>query len=754
MIPKIIHYCWFTKDKNKELPEQVKRAIDSWKKILPDYEIKLWNEDTFDINSSQWVKECYEAGIASYAYATNYVKLWALYNYGGIYLDADQLVLKSLDSFLDNKVFVGMINPGEIGGGIIGAEKENLFIKKLLDEYTDDRHYTKKDGSIDFSNTLTKDIKKHMPKLSNDVDINQICNGLTVYAKEFFYPADEYNITENTYTVHLGLTSHYKKISVVLPVYNGSKYIREAIESVLMQTFKDFEFIIVDDGSTDNTETIVKSYLDDRLVYIKKEHAGISDALNMGIKRAIGIYIARLDADDRMYFDRLDWQYNWMEEHKDVDILGAGFEWGNGKDNTEYFKPADKYLTKQNFVNSNCVGHSTVFMRKKSIMSLPFMYESIYNGGEDQKLWITAVTHGLKMYNTSHVVNYYRQHDEQQTIKNYDNSSKATNMIKSAYSKTNDTSKSKLTVIIPFQNEIYEIEKTVTSIRATANDVKIMLIDDNSEDNYNYKEVADIFGCDYYRTDKNLGVAGARNFGVEHCTTPYFVLLDGHMRFYDYNWDDRLVKLLDERQDRLITSNTIVIGKDEFGIYDNENGKKGMMGACAAIVNLKESGWEFTAKWTYKAIEDKPDIVKVPCVLGAVYASSVEWWNKIDGLKGLIKYGLDEPLMSIKTWLAGGEVLLLKDWGVGHLYRSKFVYTVSSVQVDCNQLFLIRLFSPKDKVQTFEENLKKRVGESHFNNICKLYNEHLEENNGYMEYFNSIKIHDLDYFEELNNKAQ
>lgn len=143
MIPKIIHYCWFSKDKNKPLPIVVQRSIESWKNILPDYEIKVWNEDTFNINSVPWVKECYECGCGSYAYIADYVRLWALYNYGGIYLDADQMVTKSLDSFLDNKMFVGMINPDEIGWGVIGAEQYNPVIKSLLDEYNN-KHYIKK----------------------------------------------------------------------------------------------------------------------------------------------------------------------------------------------------------------------------------------------------------------------------------------------------------------------------------------------------------------------------------------------------------------------------------------------------------------------------------------------------------------------------------------------------------------------------------------------------------------------------------
>ena len=91
-----------------------------------------------------------------------------------------------------------------------------------------------------------------------------------------------------------------------MPVYNGEKYLKECIDSVLNQTFTDFEFIIIDDGSTDNTESIIKSYTDDRIIYIKKKHDGISEALNLGIRRAIGLYIARMDADDIMYPNRLE----------------------------------------------------------------------------------------------------------------------------------------------------------------------------------------------------------------------------------------------------------------------------------------------------------------------------------------------------------------------------------------------------------------------------------------------------------------
>lgn len=764
MIPKIIHYCWFSKDKNKKLPIAVQRSIESWKKILPDYEIRLWNEETFDIDSVPWVKECYECGCASYAYMADYIRFWALYNYGGIYLDADQLVTKSLDSFLDNEMFVGMINPNEVGWCLIGAEKGNSTIKHLLDSYN--RHYINSDGTINCINInyTGSDSLRELYPINPRVDILQRFKGLTVYPKIYFYPVDEFHPTDDTHAIHLGMTSHYKMISVVMPVYNGEKYLRECIDSVLAQTFTNFEFIIVDDGSTDNTENIIKSYTDDRIVYIKKEHDGISEALNLGIRRSIGLYIARMDADDMMYPNRLEVQYKFMIEHPKYDMITAGFEWGNGKLEKEYFSYNEADILLAWFKGgNNPIAHPTVMFKASSLKKLPFIYEKLYDGIEDFKLWHTMLSHGLKIHNIPTIVNYYRQHSEQSST-NLDKYYKREipgyetgNSIVRAYNEKN-TDTARLTVIIPFQNEGCEVEKTVTSVRATAKNVKIMLIDDNSNDGYDYKKVAEIFGCDYYRNDTNLGVAGSRNFGVFHCTTPYFVLLDAHMRFYEFDWDERLVKLLDENPNRLLTSNTIYFGKDENGIYLNEDGIQGRhtFGTYAAFVNMNESGWEYTAKWTDKLLDQNPDAEVVPCscVLGAVYASSTEWWFKIGGLTGLIKYGLDEPLMSIKTWLAGGEVLLIKNWGVGHLYRGRGNYAVTTTQVDCNQLYLIHLFSSDDKIPIYEENLKKRIGNEGFNNAKKLLLQNYDKLLNFKKYFfTRVAKHDINYFFELNTKV-
>lgn len=200
-IPKTIHYCWFG---NSEKPDIVKKCIESWKKILTEYEIIEWNEENFDININLYVKEAYDS--KKFAFVSDYVRVYVLYNYGGIYLDTDVEVFKAFDDLLDNDSFWGYEQENYIATSTIGAKKENVLVKKLLDSY-EDKKFLKEDGSMDdLTNVaiITKILEKY--GLNKNGLYQEIKGIATFYPQTYFSPYDYINcrslITENTYCMH------------------------------------------------------------------------------------------------------------------------------------------------------------------------------------------------------------------------------------------------------------------------------------------------------------------------------------------------------------------------------------------------------------------------------------------------------------------------------------------------------------------------------------------------------------------------
>lgn len=199
MIPKIIHFCWFG---GTPYPELVEKCKSSWEKYLPDFKIIEWNEQYFDINSNIFVKEAYEA--KKFAFVSDYVRLYALYNYGGIYLDSDVEVVKSLKPFLTHKAFTGGEDVNSCVTGTMGAEKNHPWIKKLL-EYYDDKSFLQDGGSIPNTKIIT-DITKEMYGFETSLTYRNFNNELHVYPFEYFcakdYKTGKIKKTENTYTIH------------------------------------------------------------------------------------------------------------------------------------------------------------------------------------------------------------------------------------------------------------------------------------------------------------------------------------------------------------------------------------------------------------------------------------------------------------------------------------------------------------------------------------------------------------------------
>ena len=146
MIPKIIHFCWISE--NASYPDIVVDCINSWKKILPDYEIKEWNQNNFDMNICSFVKEAYEN--KKYAFVSDYMRLYVLNKYGGIYLDTDVKVLKSFNTLLNNKAFIGFESKKVLATCLLATEKNNPIFEEMLLNYKN-RHFIQSDGSLDLA---------------------------------------------------------------------------------------------------------------------------------------------------------------------------------------------------------------------------------------------------------------------------------------------------------------------------------------------------------------------------------------------------------------------------------------------------------------------------------------------------------------------------------------------------------------------------------------------------------------------------
>ncbi|WP_233582293.1 glycosyltransferase family 32 protein [Prevotella sp. OH937_COT-195] len=206
MIPKIIHYCWLSKD---QIPDNMKKWMESWKK-LRGYEFILWNFDRFDENSSVWVKQAFDA--KKYAFAADYIRAFALYNYGGIYMDMDVEVIKPFDDLLDNDYLLAEENPFGLEAGIMGASKGCPLFKDVLDWYNA-RHFLDKDGKIPSP-------PPNMPKVIQSVwkEKYELCrdwktkspkfDGKTIYIYPWYYftsrdyPFRDIVVKPESYTIH------------------------------------------------------------------------------------------------------------------------------------------------------------------------------------------------------------------------------------------------------------------------------------------------------------------------------------------------------------------------------------------------------------------------------------------------------------------------------------------------------------------------------------------------------------------------
>ena len=393
-----------------------------------------------------------------------------LYKNGGWWVDVDQLCLKPFD--FENEYIFSSEHDGEkqkTNVGVIKVPKHSDIMNYCIEKV---KYQLSIKKGIDWGSLgleiLNSYLDKHK-KYNKFIQPPEIFCPIPYYNYFLLFNNLSINFTGNVYGVHLWNemlrinnyntnnkfheNSYYERakklfsvkeiqkkeiqntntpaISIVMPVYNSSKYLRETIESIIEQTFSNFELIIIDDGSSDDSLYIIESFIDKRIIVIKNKHDYI-DSLNKGLKKAKGKYIARMDADDVMLRNRLEKQYNYMEKNTHIDVCGSWVEYiGDKKGILNTVTENDDISI--NLLFGNMLVHPSTIIRKQSIDEFGIKYSYGYPFAEDYKLWTDCIQHGLRFSNIPEVLLNYRISDKQVTSRHYDKMLESTSLIRYEY---------------------------------------------------------------------------------------------------------------------------------------------------------------------------------------------------------------------------------------------------------------------------------------------------------------------------------
>jgi len=233
MIPKIIHYIWFG---GKSFPDKVQKCIDSWHRYMPEYEFKLWNEETFDVNSVEFTKQAYAN--KKWAFVSDYVRMYALNKFGGWYLDTDIEILKPLAPFEDKRLVLGTDHDGALTA-LMGSEPSHPYWAQMLEAY-DNMNFVKEDGSFNMvmNNTYLQGILGSYGYVFENKH-QELKDGIVVYPDDYFHVANNekgtIHKTQNSYAIHwhtllwasdMSHATRWFRIHVMKPILGEENFMR------------------------------------------------------------------------------------------------------------------------------------------------------------------------------------------------------------------------------------------------------------------------------------------------------------------------------------------------------------------------------------------------------------------------------------------------------------------------------------------------------------------------------------------------
>lgn len=386
-IPKVIWNIWIS---DKPLEPFHQKLLDKWKEVMPDYEVReIRKQDVLEIDSPYLQTAIKEK---KYINATAFLRSYYLYNFGGIYTDVDVEPVKSFDDLLEDEAFIGIEGSGLdlVGDAVMASVKGHWTHKFRLDVLNTYTGAEPAEAAVETGPAiLTKELRKRGLKIDNSI---QVIDGCKVYSSDYFYPyywTTEFSPkkrTENTHAVHYWSKSWIKPmVSIIIPCYNYGKYLGECLDSVMAQTQKNIEIVVVDDGSTDTTKEVALNY---PVKYIYQENKGLSAARNTGIREARADYIMCLDADDLITKDCL--MACWPFAGNEIICPGGII------DKTDSYFPDSNDFSLGKFLKVNQIHCASIF--PKTAWETAGGYDEAMNQGmEDWDFWIRLLANGLNV---------------------------------------------------------------------------------------------------------------------------------------------------------------------------------------------------------------------------------------------------------------------------------------------------------------------------------------------------------------------
>lgn len=405
-IPKVIYFTWISE---KPIPEKFNKYIESWSRVMPDFEIKQITLE--NVKRGPFVNKAIE--LKNYALAGHYARVEELYLNGGVYFDIDIEATRTVEDLMHNDLVLGAESKWWINNAVIISKAKHPYLLECLNYMDSVKDFDSvkielETGPIMFTNIMKKwgwrpgDAMRIFGKDHTISIVPPVC--FYPYHYDQFYTPE--CVKEETFTVHHWANSWNNKVSIIVPCYNQANFLDEAIDSCLKQTYKDFEIIIVNDGSTDNTSAVAEAYkiqFPKLVKVIHQENKGLSAARNAGIKKASGGWILTLDADDKIHHDFL------LKTVGVNDIVSTRLQ-TFGTESRSWKSPLTN-PTYEDFLSDNHINCCSLF--KKDVWTLTGGYdEKMKLGFEDYEFWLRATKAGFNVTSIDQTLFYYRKRGE------------------------------------------------------------------------------------------------------------------------------------------------------------------------------------------------------------------------------------------------------------------------------------------------------------------------------------------------------